>query len=614
VTAAGQTVDRWTPDRVPRFLLKPEAFIWHYLVLNAPLFLGLLLSGVGAASCAVGVQYAMKILVDAIGGARDSNKPWLVLAVFMSLIALESVLWRVTGWLTCRATVGAGVQMRADLFRYLAGQPMRYFAENLAGSLGQRITSTAGNFGALSNAFVWRVLPPCVDFFGAMFVFSLIDARLMIALFCSVACVTAGLIFFGERGRPLHAKYAEFSNSVGGDLTDVISNMWLVKAFSAAQAELKRLRSRFSSEATAQRASWMFTERARLFHDVALWTMAGVMLAWCLNLWSQNRITPGDVVLVSALTFRILHGSRDMALALIDISQQFGFIHETLRVIALPQTVTDRPAAPPLRAPDGAVELRDVSFSYEHGRDAIHGMSLRIPAGQKLGIAGVSGAGKSTLVHLIQRLSDPQMGSITIDGQLISEVTQDSLRQAIAVVPQETTLLHRSVAENILIARPTASMEEVYEAASAAQCDSFVRDLPEGYQTIIGERGTKLSGGQRQRIGIARAFLKDARIVIFDEATSALDTHSEVRIHRALLDVMRTRTVIAVAHRLSTLAGFDRVVVIDQGHIVEDGSPEDLRNANGIFAGMWRLQAEGLNPSTNVGHHAGARPPLRVVE
>jgi ATP-binding cassette subfamily B protein len=608
--------DGWTSDKVPRFLLGPEAFIWHYLVLKAPLFIGLLATTIGAASCAVGVQYVMKLLVDAIGGARDAQGPWLALVAFMLLIAMESILWRVTGWLTCRATVDVGVHMRADLFRFLAGQPMRYFAENLAGSLGQRITSTAGNFGALSNTFVWRVLPPCVDFVGAMLVFSLIDVRLTLALFCFVACVTAGLIFFGEKGRPLHARYAHSSNSVAGDLTDVISNMWVVKAFSAAQSELNRLRKRFELEGAAQRASWMYTERARIFHDIALLFMAGAMLAWCLHLWRESRITPGDVVLVSALTFRILHGSRDTALAIIDVSQQFGFIHETLRVIALPQTVTDPLAAPALRVNNGSVELRSVSFAYEHGRDAIHGMSLYIPAGQKLGIAGVSGAGKSTLVHLLQRLSDPQGGAISIDGQNISQVTQDSLRQAISVVPQETTLLHRSVAENILMARPGATEQEVQDAASAAQCDSFICTLPEGYNTIIGERGAKLSGGQRQRIGIARAFLKDARIIILDEATSALDTHSEIKIHRALLELMQNRTVIAVAHRLSTLAGFDRVIVIDKGRIVEDGTPEELRNDGGIFAGMWRLQAEGLSSDTTAGLPAlhGSRAHLRVVE
>jgi ATP-binding cassette subfamily B protein len=218
-----------------------------------------------------------------------------------------------------------------------------------------------------------------------------------------------------------------------------------------------------------------------------------------------------------------------------------------------------------------------------------------IPAGQKVGIAGVSGAGKSTLIHLIQRLSDPQSGSILIDGQKIADVSQDSLRQAIAVVPQETTLLHRSVSDNILVARPSATHDELRHAARAAQCEGFILNLPQGYDSIIGERGTKLSGGQRQRIGIARAFLKQAPIVVFDEATSALDTESEIKIHQALLQ-MRSHTVIAVAHRLSTLIAFDRVLVIDGGRVVEDGAPDALLASGGVFSQMWEVQSSALKP------------------
>ena len=218
-----------------------------------------------------------------------------------------------------------------------------------------------------------------------------------------------------------------------------------------------------------------------------------------------------------------------------------------------------------------------------------------IPAGQKIGIVGPSGAGKSTMVHLLQRLYDVQKGRILIDGQPLTEVTQDSLREALAVVPQEISLFHRSLMENIRFARPDATDEEVFAAARAACCDGFIRALPQGYDTIVGERGMKLSGGQRQRVGIARAFLKDAPIIVFDEATSALDTESEMEIQRSLVRLMRDRTVMAVAHRLSTLAAFDRIVVMRAGRIVEDGTATELRRRGGLFDRMWRLQAEGLS-------------------
>lgn len=589
----------------PPFLRGPGAFVLHY-VRGRPLqFAALCTMVVCAAACAVGVQYVMKLLVDAMAGPKEGNAAaWTALSLFIGLIAVESILWRLSGWLACRTTIGIGVDMRLDLFNYLNGQPMRYFAENLAGSLGQRITSTAGNFGALTNTVIWRVLPPLIDFIGALVVFSLIDWRMMGVLAIFVLAVTAGLIVFGERGRHYHRSYAGYSNTVGGELIDVISGMWAVKAFSARQRERDRLAAGFQAEAAAQRASWMYTEKARVLHDIALWAMAGTMLSWCVHLWSRGQITPGDVVVVSALTFRILHGSRDMALSLVDMVQQFGYIDDTLRVIGQPQSVVDLAGAPDLERRGGAVEFRNVSFSYSRGADAVHDLNLTIPAGQKIGIVGPSGAGKSTLIHLLQRLYDVEQGAVLIDGQPVKEITQDSLRATLAVVPQEITLFHRSVMENIRFGRPDATDEEVFAAARAAYCDGFIRALPEEYDTIVGERGTKLSGGQRQRIGIARAFLKDAPVIILDEATSALDTESEMEVQRALVQLMRDRTVIAVAHRLSTLTTFDRIIVMMGGCVVEDGKAAELRRSGGLFDHMWRLQAEGLSVDEVVGQPA----------
>ncbi len=578
------------------FLQGPYRFILHYVAGRPLHFVALLVSVVAAAGCAVAVQYAIKLLVDVMAGPREASAAvWSVLGLFVGLIAAESVFWRTTGWLACRTTLAIGVDMRLDLFRHLNGQPMRYFADNLAGSLGQRLTATAGNFGALTNAVVWRVLPPCTEFVGALLIFLTVDWRMMLALAAFVVVVTAGLIWFGERGRPLHRRYAGRAGLVAGDLVDVITNMWAVKSFSARSREAARLGEGFHDEALAQRRSWMYTEKARALHDVALCLMAGGMLSWGVYLWSQGRISPGDVVVVSTLTFRILNSSRDLALSFVDTAQQIGYIEDTLRVIAQPQSVVDAPDAKPLEARGGEVEFRDVSFSYGPGRDTVHHLSLRIPAGQKIGIVGPSGAGKSTLVQLLQRLYDVQAGDVLIDGQPVTRVTQDSLRAALAVVPQEITLFHRSLMDNIRFARPEATDEEVYAAARAASCDRFIRATTDGYDTLVGERGMKLSGGQRQRIGIARAFLKDAPIIILDEATSALDTESELEIQRSLVRLMRGRTVIAVAHRLSTLAAFDRVVVVRDGQIVEDGAPAELRARGGLFETMWRMQAEGLS-------------------
>ena len=583
---------------VPRYFTTPRSFLTHYVSRRRWHFLALASMVIGAAACAVIVQYEMKLLIDAMAsGPRLANRAhvWSVLAVFIGLIAVESLLWRLSGWIGCRTTVGVGVEMRLDLFDQLGGQSMRYFTEHLAGSLGQRITATAGNFGALSNTVIWRVAPPCVDFLGAIVVFSTIEWRMAAALAIFVIAITTGLVLFGEGGRRFHRTYAEQAAEAAGELTDVITNMWVVKAFTGYLRERRRLAERFGIEAGAQRASWMYVEKTRLLYDIVLWVMAGGMLAWAIREWTAGRITTGDVVLVSALTFRILHGARDLSLSLVDMVQQFGHIEDTLNVIGTQPAILDDPSRRNLMVRQGAISFRNVSFTYgKDGDNAIHELNLDIPGGQKVGIVGPSGAGKSTLIALLQRLYDVQQGEIWIDGVLIRSVTQDSLRSVLAIVPQEITLFHRNIMENIRFGRPAATDEEVFAAADAAHCRHFIDALPDGYLTMVGERGTKLSGGQRQRVGIARAFLKNASIIILDEATSALDTRSEIEVQKALLNVMRDRTVIAVAHRLSTISAFDRILLMQAGRIVEDGPADELRGNGGLFDSMWRLQAEGL--------------------
>jgi ATP-binding cassette, subfamily B, bacterial len=593
----------------PSFLRRPLSFLAHYVCRRPWHFAGLLALVVAAAACSVGVQVGMKLLVDAMAGPeRNAGAVWTPLALFIGLIGIENALWRSGGWLGSRTIVGVGVDIRLDLFEHLSGHPVGYFADHFAGSLGNRITSTAGAVGALISTLAWNIVPPCTDFVGAVIVLTTIDWRMAAALTAFVGLAAGGIALFGERGRPLHRAYADQASYVGGELVDVVSNIWAVKAFSARARERARLADKFAVEAQAQRQSWVYLEKTRVLHDVCLWVMAGSMLAWAISLWNAGQVTPGDVVIVSALTFRILHGSRDLAFAFVGMTQHLGFVAETLRVIGQPHGVSDAPWASRLINLGGSIAFEDVSFAYADGRRVFEKFTLRIPAGQRIGVVGPSGAGKSTLVGLLQRLDDVQNGRVLIDGQCVTGVTQDSLRAAIAVVPQEISLFHRSVMENIRYGRPDASDEEVVAAARYAYCDEFIRALPAGYDTPVGERGIKLSGGQRQRIGIARAFLKNAPIIILDEATSALDTESEMEIQRALAGLMRGRTVLAVAHRLSTLSSFDRLIVLVDGHIVEDGSPSELRRRGGTFDALWRLQAEGFTLD------GAADRPSRAVE
>jgi ATP-binding cassette subfamily B protein len=296
------------------------------------------------------------------------------------------------------------------------------------------------------------------------------------------------------------------------------------------------------------------------------------------------------VILVCTLGLSVLHATRDLAVALVDVTQHMARFAEALATLLVPHQLCDRPGAPALERRGASVTFEDVTFAYPDCPVIFEDLSFHIGTGQRVGLVGASGGGKTTLFALLQRFYDIQSGRILIDGQDVTEVTQQSLREAIAVVPQDISLFHRSLIENIRYARPEASDDEVWQAAHAAHCSEFIAELPEGLDTVVGDRGVRLSGGQRQRIAIARAFLKDAPLLLLDEATSALDGTSEQLIREALGRLMRGRTVLAIAHRLSTVRNFDRILVLERGRLVEDGSPEALLCRDGIYRDL--IEAE----------------------
>jgi ATP-binding cassette subfamily B protein len=326
------------------------------------------------------------------------------------------------------------------------------------------------------------------------------------------------------------------------------------------------------------------------------------MLLWGVALWRRGAITAGDVVVVGSFSLALLQASRDLVVAFVDMTHHWSRLVDALEGLTAPHDLPDADAAGPLARRGGAVVFEEVGFAYPGGRRVLDRLTLHVPAGQRVGIVGPSGAGKTTLLALLQRLYAVDGGRVLVDGQDLATVAQDSLRRAIAVVPQDVVLFHRSVLENIRYGRPDASDAAVFAAARAARCDGFIHDLPEGYATLVGERGVRLSGGQRQRIGIARAILADAPIVLLDEATSALDTESELAVQHALAELMRGRTVLAIAHRLSTVMGFDRVIVLNDGRIVEDGAPAALRHGDGPFGRLWRMQSGMAPRHSNLPH------------
>jgi ATP-binding cassette subfamily B protein len=333
----------------------------------------------------------------------------------------------------------------------------------------------------------------------------------------------------------------------------------------------------------ARQRSLFYLEKLRLLHAVVTVVLTVGLLAWATILWQRGAATTGQVVLVCTLGLAVLHATRDLAVALVDVTQHMARLSEALATLLLPHQLRDHPEAVPLVRRSTSVAFENISFRYPDGREVFANFSLHVEPGQRVGLVGPSGSGKSTLLALLQRFYDVQAGRILIDGQDIHRSTQHSVRETISVVPQDISLFHRSVRENIRYGRPDASDAEVSKAALAAKCRDFIEALPDGFDTLVGERGVKLSGGQRQRIAIARAFLKDAPILLLDEATSALDIESEETIRKALSRLMQGRTVIAIAHRMSTLRSFDRIVVLQEGRIAQDGPPDKLMRCDGAY-------------------------------
>jgi ATP-binding cassette subfamily B protein len=407
----------------------------------------------------------------------------------------------------------------------------------------------------------------------------------------AIALLLGVLVFMmARRGTARHRDYAEKAAAVDGELVDIIGNFSVVRAFGATFREQTRVSDRMETEMASRRRSLFYLEHIRLVHAVLTALLTAAVIAWGIILWQNGQAKVGDLVLITSLAFGILHGSRDLAVALVDLTQHVARLTEAISALLTPHDLQDLPKARPLPAGPGEVAFEHVRFAYPERAAVLNNFNLVIAPGQRVGLVGFSGAGKSTVLALLQRFYEIGGGRISIDGHDIRAVTQDSLRNVMALVPQDISLFHRSVLENIRYARPDATKAEVLAAADMAHCRSFIEAMPDGFATIVGDRGVKLSGGQRQRLAIARALLKNAPILLLDEATSALDTESEQAIQHALDRLMAGRTVIAIAHRLSTLQSFDRIIVMDKGHIVDDGTPSILATRPGPYRELLRKQ------------------------
>ncbi|WP_454617825.1 ABC transporter ATP-binding protein [Bradyrhizobium cenepequi] len=570
-------------DNLSGYAHRPFPFVLRYLRRRPASHAVILGCVLGAVACSVGTQYGVKNLVDSLsGGPAQAGGVWLAFVLLMSLIAADNFLWRIASWIASYAFVGVTGDLRRDLFRHLTGHAPSYFTDRLPGMLTSRVTATSNAVFTVENMFVWNVLPPCVATFAAIALVGTVSMTMSAVLIVISGTMVVGMFKMAAAGRPLHDDFANKAAAVDGEMVDVVNNMPLVRAFCGLSFEHARFDATVNRELTARGRSLRYLEKLRLTHAAITVVLTIGMLAWAIKLWQQGAATTGDVVLVCTLGICILSATRDLAVALVDATQHVARLMEALATLLVPHELKDHPEAEPLIKSGAAIAFNNISFQYPGGMQVFDKFNLRIQPGQRVGLVGQSGGGKSTLFTLLQRFYDVQRGSITIDGQDISRVTQQSLREAISVVPQDISLFHRSILENIRYGRPNATDDEVLRAAIAARCD-FIENLPEGMDTIVGDRGIKVSGGQRQRIAIARAFLKDAPILLLDEATASLDSESEEAIREALSRLMRGRTVVAIAHRLATLRSFDRVVVLQGGRIVEDGPPDILVQGRGPY-------------------------------
>lgn len=412
-------------------------------------------------------------------------------------------------------------------------------------------------------------------------------------------CYAAMLRRFIPRLAAVSQSQSDARSLMTGRIVDAYANISTVKLFAHTGREAGYARQAMQEFMTTVYRQMRMVTGVNVSNDALnMMLVAGTCLL-ALWLWTQGQMTVGAVAAATAMTLRLNGMAHWVMWELTALFEQVGTVRDGINMLSQPNTATDAPDAQPLRVDGGAVAFENITFDYGDGRTVIHDLSLRLQPGEKVGLVGPSGAGKSTLTSLLLRFYQPQQGSISIDGQALAQVTQDSLRHAVGVVTQDTSLLHRSIADNILYGRPDASQSDVEHAARRAKAHDFILTLRDssgrsGYDAHVGERGVKLSGGQRQRIAIARVMLKNAPILLLDEATSALDSEIETAIQGNLYQLMEGKTVLAIAHRLSTIAAMDRLIVMDGGCIVEEGSHAELIAHGGLYARLWQHQSGGF--------------------
>tara|TARA_B110000902_G_scaffold265420_1_gene349681 strand:+ start:635 stop:2473 length:1839 start_codon:yes stop_codon:yes gene_type:complete len=578
-------------------------FMWEYSKPFKAVFAFTAVMSLIVASVEVGLIYYMGRVVDLLGGDpaqvwSDFGTEFIVMAV---LILTVRPLLQVMDVALLNNTIlpNFGTLIRWRAHKHVLRQSVGWFENDFAGRIANRIMQTppaAGEvvfqvFDAISFSLAYLI--------GAAILLATSDPRLLLPLLVWFALYSLLISWTVKRVGPASKAASDARSTVTGRVVDAYSNIHSVKMFAHHDRELEYAKDAIeATRITFQKEMRIFT-----IMDVMLVTLNGILIVgvvgWAIMLWMDGSASVGVVAAATALTLRLNSMTGWIMWALTSFFRQLGVVAEGMETIAQPITLIDAPDAKPLQLDKGRIELKALTHHYGRESGGLNAVDLVIEPGQKIGLIGRSGAGKSTLVKLLLRFYDPESGQILIDGQDICDVTQDSVRMNIGMVQQDSSLLHRSVRDNMLYGRPNATEAEIVSAATQAEAHTFIQDLtdPEGrrgYDAQVGERGVKLSGGQRQRVTLARVILKNAPILLLDEATSALDSEVEAAIQSTLYSMMEGKTVIAIAHRLSTIAQMDRILVLDEGKIVEDGDHDALLAKGGLYSKFWARQSGGF--------------------
>ena len=559
----------------------------------------MMLMEVGQATGNILVPYAIKAIMDGVATSSHGNvletlrEPLLLL---LGLNVLEIISSRSSG----AVLIYVGTRLRRNttrlLYAYLQYHSPSYFANHFAGALAHRISETAQSV----NHTTWSTL---CDFFPVIITFS-VSSALLLSVHQGLGLLVGGWVLFyvlfsywlATRCQPYAQNYAAMRSMVNGKIVDAVTNILTAKLFARLKYEREFLDGFLNVEQDTASKTFWYMERVRWFQFVSAALLKISTVYYALILWDEGSITVGEFTMSVGLALLIISDARNLTRRFLEFFEYVGNVANGVETIIKPHDIVDKANALPLKVNHGQIEFKNIHFAYTPDKPVFENLNVIIEAGQRVGLVGFSGSGKSTFVSLILRNFEPQHGEILIDDSNIQDVTLDSLHEQVSLIPQDPSLFHRSLRENIGYGDLNATDDDIINAAELAYANEFIQTMPEKYQALVGERGVKLSGGQRQRIAIARVMLKDAPILLLDEATSSLDSVTEKAIQDNLDCVMGKKTVIAIAHRLSTIAHLDRILVFDKGQIVEDGSHDSLLAKQGFYYRLWTMQAGGFLP------------------